>query len=238
MSFHELCFLGSQVSDGDGDGDDCVILEIKSFDDLKTNNLNTINHSRGLSGKGSVVLKTPLSKKVFGGNDLSIDRSFDNESCKTLNISKPKPHEYIYINDDDDNDDGDDDNNCNDRDDYVIIIEAKAFEDEIIHKLASLPMDGNLDSNASSEDELAIIAERGQVACRDYPHSRHACAEFPFNTTPHESHCSQCYCYVCDVKSPCAYWEQAVQGHCDASEFEVTWKEMREIRFQVTKIEK
>lgn len=28
-----------------------------------------------------------------------------------------------------------------------------------------------------------------QVACRDYPHSRHLCLKFPFNKTSHESHC-------------------------------------------------
>jgi hypothetical protein len=30
-----------------------------------------------------------------------------------------------------------------------------------------------------------------QVACRDYPHSRSACAKNPFDTTPHERHCDK-----------------------------------------------
>jgi hypothetical protein len=30
-----------------------------------------------------------------------------------------------------------------------------------------------------------------QVACRDFPHARHACAKYPFASTPHHSHCEQ-----------------------------------------------
>lgn len=152
------------MSDSD-DNDDCVILEIKSFDDLETNNLRSIIHSKRLSGFQGSDIKTPLLKKVFDSKDLSINRTFENENCKTLTISKAKPYEYIYINDDDDDDDDDKngDENSNNQDDYVIIIEAKAFEDEIIHKLANLPLDNDLNSNTSSDNELAIIAERGQV---------------------------------------------------------------------------
>ncbi|KAJ0086276.1 hypothetical protein Patl1_08027 [Pistacia atlantica] len=34
--------------------------------------------------------------------------------------------------------------------------------------------------------DISIIAEKGQVACRDYPHSRHLCLKLPFETTPQE----------------------------------------------------
>ncbi|KAL2339535.1 hypothetical protein Fmac_007475 [Flemingia macrophylla] len=67
--------------------------------------------------------------------------------------------------------------------------------------------------STSCADDLAVIAEKGQVACRDYPHSRHLCLKFPFKTTPHESHCEMCYCYVCDSTAPCNYWKGM---HCNA----------------------
>ncbi|KAF5182441.1 Rpm1 interacting protein, partial [Thalictrum thalictroides] len=41
-----------------------------------------------------------------------------------------------------------------------------------------------------SDDDLLIVAEKGQVACRDYPHPRHLCVTFPFDTNPHEKYCS------------------------------------------------
>nr|KYP43131.1 hypothetical protein KK1_035420 [Cajanus cajan] len=70
-------------------------------------------------------------------------------------------------------------------------------------------------SLGSSTDDLSVIAEKGQVACRDYPHSRHLCLKFPFNTTPHETHCEMCYCYVCDSAAPCKYWT-GLHMHCNA----------------------
>ncbi|KAH9300547.1 hypothetical protein KI387_012130, partial [Taxus chinensis] len=43
-------------------------------------------------------------------------------------------------------------------------------------------------SNQSPKD-LLVVAERGQVACRDYPHARHLCAKFHFKSTSHHRHC-------------------------------------------------
>ncbi|ONI25772.1 hypothetical protein PRUPE_2G319800 [Prunus persica] len=67
------------------------------------------------------------------------------------------------------------------------------------------------------------------VACRDYPHSRHLCLKFPFETTPHESYCELCYCYVCDSAAPCVLWKLA---HCHASEHIGDWKSRRYLRKQ------
>ncbi|VAH05581.1 unnamed protein product [Triticum turgidum subsp. durum] len=67
-----------------------------------------------------------------------------------------------------------------------------------------------------------------QVACRDFPHARYLCVKFPFATTPHEKHCEQCYCFVCDVAAPCATWRgHAMYGHCHASDQDKIWKTMR-----------
>ncbi|XVF51104.1 hypothetical protein PTKIN_Ptkin04bG0157800 [Pterospermum kingtungense] len=74
--------------------------------------------------------------------------------------------------------------------------------------------------------DLSVIAEKGQVACRDYPHSRHLCLQFPFDTTPHEKHCKLCFCYVCDSAAPCKNWK----AHCHASESVEVWKSQRYLR--------
>ncbi|XP_042503371.1 uncharacterized protein LOC122080630 isoform X2 [Macadamia integrifolia] len=77
-------------------------------------------------------------------------------------------------------------------------------------------------------EELAVTGQRGQVACLDYPHSRHLCAKFPFDRTPREDYCEQCYCYVCDIIAPCKFWKKPVGGHCDATEHDELWKNLRD----------
>ncbi|KAF8008346.1 hypothetical protein BT93_K2119 [Corymbia citriodora subsp. variegata] len=88
---------------------------------------------------------------------------------------------------------------------------------------------GAADRDEGSKD-LAVIAEKGQVACRDFPHSRHLCQKFPFATTFHERHCKLCYCYVCDQAAPCKKWSD--EGHCDATEHDYRWKSLRERRLR------
>ncbi|KAJ1693508.1 hypothetical protein LUZ63_010206 [Rhynchospora breviuscula] len=72
------------------------------------------------------------------------------------------------------------------------------------------------------DDNVAVLAVRGKVACRDYPHARHSCGEYPFNETSHEDCCSQCYCYVCDVPAPCSHWKGS-DGHCHAFSGDTKW---------------
>ncbi|XP_062201337.1 RPM1 interacting protein 13-like isoform X3 [Phragmites australis] len=62
---------------------------------------------------------------------------------------------------------------------------------------------------AAASDDVAVVAERGKVACRDYPHPRSACAKHPFNITPHERHCGKCFYFVCDIAAPCVleWWK-------------------------------
>ncbi|KAE8805161.1 28 kDa ribonucleoprotein, chloroplastic [Hordeum vulgare] len=83
--------------------------------------------------------------------------------------------------------------------------------------------------NDGSSDELQIVAEKGQVACRDFPHSRHLCSNLPFSTTSHEKHCTMCYCFVCDVRAPCDYWGKglSIDDHCHATDKETKWKTLR-----------
>ncbi|XP_026441353.1 uncharacterized protein LOC113340362 [Papaver somniferum] len=107
-------------------------------------------------------------------------------------------------------------------DDDCSVLESNPFE-ESVDKFSTN------EAAKESQEELTVIAEVGQVACRDYPHSRHLCVIFPFNTTPHASYCQQCYCYVCDSVAPCKFWGAPV-GHCHATALEQKWRILREHR--------
>ncbi|KAL5539566.1 hypothetical protein UlMin_045719 [Ulmus minor] len=95
------------------------------------------------------------------------------------------------------------------------------------------PIDASNTSVSSKDDEcdseIEVVFEKGQVACRDYPHARHLCLKFPFTTTPHQSYCDLCYCYVCDEPAPCQNWTVPEPKHCDASEKggDGLWKRLR-----------
>ncbi|CAN6283830.1 unnamed protein product [Urochloa humidicola] len=105
----------------------------------------------------------------------------------------------------------------------------KVRRDEDCQILAADPLSATTEvtpSSAAANDEITVVAERGKVACRDYPHPRSACAKNPFGTTPHERHCEKCFCYVCDVAAPCVSWK-GYGGHCHASDKDQKWKAMR-----------
>ncbi|KAI3667976.1 hypothetical protein L6452_43047 [Arctium lappa] len=85
-------------------------------------------------------------------------------------------------------------------------------------------------SNVNDDsDDILVVSEKGQVACRDYPHPRHLCIKFPFSASPNQSHCEQCYCYVCDSLAPCVYWGNgsASTDHCRATDKDESWKRER-----------
>ncbi|KAK6141764.1 hypothetical protein DH2020_024491 [Rehmannia glutinosa] len=75
-------------------------------------------------------------------------------------------------------------------------------------------------------DDLEIIGEKDEVAFRDFPHLRHLCAKFPFASTQHEVHYSQCHCYVCDSLAPCSHWGSGISsiGHSHAIDKEEYWR--------------
>ncbi|XP_076952051.1 RPM1 interacting protein 13-like [Bidens hawaiensis] len=76
-----------------------------------------------------------------------------------------------------------------------------------------------------SSPDICMVAEKGKVACRDYPHSRHLCVKHLFEKTSHESYCKLCYCFVCDVAALCKSWS-GYTGHCHAIDNE-GWKAAR-----------
>ncbi|KAL6516225.1 hypothetical protein OROGR_019530 [Orobanche gracilis] len=89
----------------------------------------------------------------------------------------------------------------------------------------SVPAIGKVDTGGDVE----IVGEKGEVACRDFPHARHLCAKYLFASTQHEVHCNQCHCYVCDSLAPCSYWGTGVSSidHCHATDKDDYWRAER-----------
>ncbi|CAN6705161.1 unnamed protein product [Malus baccata var. baccata] len=100
---------------------------------------------------------------------------------------------------------------------------------------SKLSVSDNGGGGHAGSPDIAIVAEKGQVACRDYPHSRHLCLKFPFETTPHESYCELCYCYVCDSAAPCMLWKLS---HCHAAAHIGDWKCKRMLMKQQAAVKK
>lgn len=108
-------------------------------------------------------------------------------------------------------------------DDCVVLDSNPDVPVAVVKQEGSAGFDGSL-------DELLIVAEKGQVACRDFPHSRHLCSSLPFGTTSHVRHCTMCYCFVCDVPAPCKYWGKGLltDDHCHGTDDEMSWKILRQ----------
>ncbi|XP_072958376.1 uncharacterized protein [Typha angustifolia] len=91
------------------------------------------------------------------------------------------------------------DDDCYEIDDDCYEIDASDFPSKENHK---------------DSDDISVIAQKGKVALKDFPHPRHQCGNLPFATTSHESYCRQCYCLVCDKPAPkCRKWKGS-NGHC------------------------
>ncbi|KAJ8747228.1 hypothetical protein K2173_017300 [Erythroxylum novogranatense] len=105
-----------------------------------------------------------------------------------------------------------------------ILVEVNADDDCVV-------LDGDPDipvpivKDADNDgDDILVVGQKGQIACRDYPHSRHLCAKFPFNSTPHERHC------ILDSRAPCVHWGTGVSriDHCHATDKHEIWKLQQE----------
>ncbi|KAK9689925.1 hypothetical protein RND81_09G091400 [Saponaria officinalis] len=155
----------------------------------------------------------------------------------------PLTKEMYYDDDDDDDDDDDNDDGVELR--YVVCVkkgdDVKKVEDVedcfiLEYDPNELPKLENLslcDNSHDDDDDLCILAHKGKVACRDYPHPRHICATYSFDKTPHESHCNMCYCYICDVPAPCKQWTnvstERLLSHCHASDDIQFWRSERKL---------
>ncbi|CAN8230141.1 unnamed protein product [Cochlearia groenlandica] len=85
-------------------------------------------------------------------------------------------------------------------------------------------------NDSHDSDEVVVLGQKGEIACRDYPHPRHDCAKYPFKSTSHQNYCDMCHCYVCDIRAPCVHWCVSFSStdHCHANDREQIWKNQRE----------
>ncbi|XP_073151338.1 uncharacterized protein [Henckelia pumila] len=114
-------------------------------------------------------------------------------------------------------------------DDDCVILECESDQARVVKNDGVDNLGGGGGGGSGDSDDLEIVGEKGEVACRDFPHARHLCANFAFASTPHDVHCSQCHCYVCDSLAPCAHWGTGISksDHCHASDKEDYWKTER-----------
>jgi hypothetical protein len=150
--------------------------------------------------------------------------------------------QFLDADEDDDVNNNNDKSNDDDEDDVVVVEEEDLLNSNPKQKLKPcvndldddcMILDGDPDKAVEvqnddvdeSDDEVLVVSEKGQVACRDYPHARHLCAAHPFSSSPHESHCDQCHCYVCDCRVPCLLWGtgDSYVDHCHATDKDDFW---------------
>lgn len=214
---------GGGAGAGSDDEDDCVILENNPFVRREMQNLVWKKLIQNLVDEFCDVYSDRICKR-----EEDLDKDENTYDCAVLENNQQEEES----------------------DDDCIILEKNPFEEEVHETIINMSNKLSLSSNIGTtfsvqqpshsklqslkeegldHDELVVVAERGQVACRDYPHSRHLCVKHPFKDTPHHAYCNLCYCYVCDIKAPCKFWEAEKDGHCHASEREFKWIEMRQL---------
>ncbi|VVA99833.1 unnamed protein product [Arabis nemorensis] len=110
------------------------------------------------------------------------------------------------------------------------------------HEVVDLSSDDEVDTKVDRDyfdwlnEVMEAVEEKSEstdvveIACRDFPHPRHSCAKYAFNTTSHDKYCDMCHCYVCDIPAPCPYWCIGISSvnHCHANDKEKIWKNQRE----------
>ncbi|KAG0453035.1 hypothetical protein HPP92_025405 [Vanilla planifolia] len=92
----------------------------------------------------------------------------------------------------------------------------EASDDDDCYEIDPIDFYCKLCLGSSEDEELVLLAEKGPVALKDFPHPRYLCGNFPFGRTPDERHCDNCFCAVCEVSAPCLAWS-GTGGHCGFS---------------------
>ncbi|KAL1203210.1 RPM1 interacting protein 13 [Cardamine amara subsp. amara] len=110
------------------------------------------------------------------------------------------------------------------------MVEIKDEDDDDCVILDSDPMAKESVIDTIETDDVLVTGQKGEIACRDFPHPRHDCAKYQFKSTLHQQYCEMCHCYVCDTRAPCPYWYSGSSSvdHCHANDKEEIWKNQRE----------
>uniref|UniRef100_A0A803LJC2 Uncharacterized protein n=1 Tax=Chenopodium quinoa TaxID=63459 RepID=A0A803LJC2_CHEQI len=103
--------------------------------------------------------------------------------------------------------------NCNNVEKTIHRTDARIVDDE-----------GQVITEAYSRLSISLKPED------DVPHPRHLCFTYPFGKSSPKSHCTKCYCYVCEEIAPCKMWNKNPQRHCHATDRDDKWKLERKNR--------
>ncbi|XP_047333603.1 homeobox protein 5-like [Impatiens glandulifera] len=167
-----------------------------------------------MEGSEQVILEISSDEENWSdtGGGCNTRANFDSDVTMIEPNSKRSVNKMVVVDDKDDDKD-DDDDDC-------VILDGDPDK----------PVSADDDAIGDSDD-LVVVGSKGQVACRDFPHPRHLCANYEFATTPHEKYCSQCHCYVCDELSPCVNWGDGtcILDHCHATDKIEYWKLERQL---------
>ena len=102
------------------------------------------------------------------------------------------------------------------------------------------------ESEESETEEVEVTRSTLLNPSVTYPHARHFCGVHPFDKNyqthsksihvvtqrknQNEIYCSLCFCYICDAPAAeCTDWTSG-EGHCNATDGNVTWENLRKKR--------
>lgn len=96
----------------------------------------------------------------------------------------------------------------------------------------------NDNQNRDGDNEIQVMSSSATNPNVDYPHMRHLCGIYPFDTNQNDadrnsnnkSFCPKCYCVICDIlASECKFWEG---NHCSAHDKNAQSVQSRELGFR------
>lgn len=101
--------------------------------------------------------------------------------------------------------------------------QTTSFDSEIeVLKANQLPATKTSTSGSGDDcdEDCIIVGQKGVNVLSDFPHPREDCVVHPMSKNP-EAHCTNCFCYVCDVNvKDCKDWKV----HCFAKFRDPFWK--------------
>jgi hypothetical protein len=80
-------------------------------------------------------------------------------------------------------------------------------------------------TEGDNQEDVQFVGRSGELALVDFPHARQNCMAFAFSFGREQTHCPNCYCFVCDAPaSTCKTWP----SHCKAVHDDPKWRKLRE----------
>lgn len=178
--------------------------------------------------RGNAASAAPLSpNKKLPPGDASTPISSPSPSSATTNTTSRDDRVVIATQDDS--------NENIESDSDVEIITPSRFP----HRMSTTSNSNDNDNqNRDGDNEIQVMSSSATNPNVDYPHMRHLCGIYPFDTNQNDadrnsnnkSFCPKCYCVICDIlASECKFWEG---NHCSAHDKNAQSVQSRELGFR------